>query len=62
MTEDEYQRWVEEMMITTMARRTCPDILDVPSEPITNAHDHAALEERLTGEDRRMLREMGISL
>lgn len=64
MTEDEYQKWVD----ASRGRASLPEdhenISSIPCIRVSNdryAKD-AALEDRLSLEDREMLRDMGILL
>jgi hypothetical protein len=62
MSEEEYQKWVEAVIQRTLARKTCRDIQDTPSERIANLHYPATLEDRLSEEDRNLLAEMKIGV
>jgi hypothetical protein len=62
MSEEEYQKWVESVIQRTLARRTCRDILDVPSERIVQQHYPATLEEQMTEEDLQLLADLKVGL
>jgi hypothetical protein len=62
MSEEEYQKWVEAVLQRTLARKTCRDILDTPSERIVQEYYPATLEEQLTREDLQLLVDMKIGL
>jgi hypothetical protein len=63
MTEDEYQKWIDGSRRRASQRKD-RDIQNIPCIRVSNdryAKD-ATLEDRLSLEDRQMLREMGILL